>query len=148
MCVGLIALALCNLVAAAAPSLRLLLLARAAAALAASAITPTAGALAAATVPANHRGRALALVVSGLTLATVIGVPLGTVLSALASWRTVLVGVAALSATAAVAVRYLAPDAPGRAGMSLGQRFAPLARGDVTATLALTTLGMDAAYCG
>lgn len=148
MCAALVALALFNLAAAAAPSLSLLLLARAAAALAASVITPTAGVLAAATVPATHRGRALALVVSGLTLATAIGVPLGAASSTVASWRTVLVGVAALSAVAAVAVRYLAPDAPGRAGMSVAQRFAPLARRDVTVTLALTTLGMAAAYCG
>ncbi|MFD4369926.1 MFS transporter [Rhodococcus sp. NPDC058521] len=148
MCVALVALGVVNLGAAAAPSLGLLLVARVAAGLAASVVTPTAGVLAAASVPDTHRGRALALVISGLTLATAIGVPLGTVSSAVANWRTVLIGVAVLSVAAAGAVRCLAPDAPGRGVISVRRRFAPLVRSEIIVTLTVTTLGMTAAYLG
>lgn len=144
---ALLALAVFNFSGAIAPSLGLLLVARAAAALAAAVITPTTGVLAAASAPATHLGRALALVISGLTLATAIGVPVGTVLSAVAGWRVVVGGVGTLSLGAAVAVCALGPDAPGRTGMSVRQRFAPLARQEIATTLALTTLGMAAAYC-
>ncbi|RJL29997.1 Cmx/CmrA family chloramphenicol efflux MFS transporter [Bailinhaonella thermotolerans] len=48
-------------------------------------------------VPANAKGKAVAVVASGLTLATIIGVPAGTVLSQFAGWRAAFWGVAVLT---------------------------------------------------
>ncbi|WP_131738379.1 Cmx/CmrA family chloramphenicol efflux MFS transporter [Actinomadura roseirufa] len=59
---------------------------------------------AAALVPANEKGRALALLLSGTTVATIAGVPGGSVLGALLGWRAVFWAVAALCLPAAVGV--------------------------------------------
>jgi predicted MFS family arabinose efflux permease len=146
--VALLALAGANLATAAAQDIGELLAARVGAGLAASLVTPTAGALAATAVGEARRGRVLALVVSGLTLATAFGVPFGTAASALTGWRDVLLLVALLCAAAAIAVQLVAPDAPGSPSTALGQRFASLGNRAVRHTLALTTVGMAAAYCG
>ncbi|MFD9632678.1 Cmx/CmrA family chloramphenicol efflux MFS transporter [Streptomyces violascens] len=54
-------------------------------------------ATAVALVPANAKGKAVAVVASGLTLATIVGVPAGTMLSQTSGWRAAFWGVAALT---------------------------------------------------
>ena len=73
-------------VAALAPSFEVLLAARIAAALGAGIFTPVAAAVGAATAPEAERGRALARVFFGLTLAQVMGVPVGVYLAFALSW--------------------------------------------------------------
>jgi predicted MFS family arabinose efflux permease len=65
-------------------------------------------------VPPRRRGRALATVVGGASLATAFGVPLGTLASAIAGWRAVFFAVAAVTALAAVAARLSPAVAPAR----------------------------------
>ena len=55
-------------------------------------------------VPAARRGRALAVLVGGLTLANIAGVPAGTFLGQHAGWRTAFWAVAALTVVAVVGV--------------------------------------------
>ncbi|MBO2458597.1 Cmx/CmrA family chloramphenicol efflux MFS transporter [Actinomadura violacea] len=55
-------------------------------------------------VPAGARGRAMGIVAGGLTLATIVGLPLGTVLGQHLGWRAAFWAVAAMSAAAMVAV--------------------------------------------
>jgi Major Facilitator Superfamily len=66
-----------NVLAAVAPSYALMLIARVLAALAAAAFVPAASAAASSLAPTEYRGRALATVVAGMTVAQVAGVPFG-----------------------------------------------------------------------
>lgn len=76
-----------NLVAAAVRGYWSLMAARAVLAMAAGLYVPGANALAGAIVPPEQRGKAIAIVNGGLTVAIAIGVPLGVVLASVHSWR-------------------------------------------------------------
>ncbi|MGK5554144.1 Cmx/CmrA family chloramphenicol efflux MFS transporter [Actinomadura kijaniata] len=60
-------------------------------------------------VPANARGRAMSIVIGGITVATVAGVPAGTFLGQSLGWRAAFWTVAALSVAAAVGVAATLP---------------------------------------
>ncbi|MGW5673747.1 MFS transporter [Streptomyces sp. NPDC003860] len=145
---ALVALGLANAASALAPNLPVLLVTRVLAAVAAAAYTPTAGAVAARLVPQEQRGRALAVVVGGLTVATALGVPLGAALGALLGWRAALWLVAAVCLVTAAALAALLPALPGAAPVPLAARLAALRRPGVATVLGLTVLGMAAAYTG
>jgi len=91
-----------NLLAAAASGYWQLMGARILLAASAGLYTPSAAALAAALVAPTLRGRALAIVSGGLTVAIALGVPLGAVVGAHFGWRTTFIGVALLAALAVV----------------------------------------------
>lgn len=115
----LMVLGLANAASAAAPSLSTLLGARALAAACAGTFMPVAGVVAASSARAQSRGRALAVLVGGASAGTALGVPLGTWVGALFSWRIafalVAVAAAALAvATVAVLPRRAAPAMPAR----------------------------------
>jgi DHA1 family inner membrane transport protein len=97
------------LLACAAPSFDILLLARAVMAMGAGLVTPVAASIGAALVVPEHRGRALATIFGGFTLAQVFGVPAGAWLGYSFGWRTAFWVVAALSAVAAAVLFKLAP---------------------------------------
>jgi DHA1 family inner membrane transport protein len=61
----------------------------------------------------GKRGQGVALVMSGLTIANVIGVPAITLLGQVAGWRVAYFAVAAIFAATFVAVRFLVPKQPG-----------------------------------
>jgi predicted MFS family arabinose efflux permease len=63
-------------------------------------------------VSERHAARASAIVFTGITLATVIGVPLGSFISSLASWRVSFAATAALVAIGLVAQAWLVPSLP------------------------------------
>ncbi|MFJ1754934.1 MFS transporter [Kitasatospora sp. NPDC088134] len=143
---ALLVLAVANALTALAPTYPALLAARLLAALGAAAFTPGAGAAAAALVPAALRGRALALVIGGLTAATALGVPLGRVAAVGLGWRSALGAVAALAALGALAVAVALPRLPGGPPVPLRVRLAALRRPGVSRVLPLTLLGMAACY--
>ncbi|MFJ5231043.1 MFS transporter [Kitasatospora sp. NPDC088391] len=143
---ALLVLAVANALTALAPTYPALLAARLLAALGAAAFTPGAGAAAAALVPAELRGRALALVIGGLTAATALGVPLGRVAAVGLGWRSALGAVAVLAVLCAVAVRLALPRLPGTPPVPLRARLAVLRRPGVRRVLPLTVLGMVACY--
>jgi predicted MFS family arabinose efflux permease len=138
------AFALANLAAAFAPNFASLLAARVFLALSAGAFMPAAVAFATAMHEPARRGRAVALVYAGMTFATVIGVPAGTLLATSATWRATFLGVAALAVLALVGVAAVLPRLAGVAAISLRQRIAVASRPDVLQLLALTAL----ALCG
>ncbi|MFG2642931.1 Cmx/CmrA family chloramphenicol efflux MFS transporter [Streptomyces sp. NPDC048370] len=86
-----------HIVGALAPGYGVLFATRVISALAYAGFWGVAVATAVALVPANAKGKAVAVVASGLTLATIAGVPAGTVLSQFAGWRAAFWGVAALT---------------------------------------------------
>ncbi|MGY3678340.1 MFS transporter [Streptomyces sp. TE33382] len=99
---ALVAVALGNVVCAAADSLPTAMAGRLLVAAGASQFTPHACSLAAALAPKGRSGKSLALVTSGLVMGSVVGVPSGTWAADAFGWRLTLAVLAA--ATAAVAV--------------------------------------------
>ncbi|RMI32277.1 MFS transporter [Nocardia stercoris] len=139
-------LGLANLGSAVAPTFPVLLATRALAAVGAAAYTPNAGAVASALVPERMRGRALAIVIGGLTVATALGVPAGDVIGHWTGWRTALAAVAAVCLIAAAGVALLIPRLPGGPAIGVRERFSVLRNRSVLAVLPATVLGMAAAY--
>ncbi|NBE83555.1 MFS transporter [Micromonospora rubida] len=143
---ALTVLFLANLGSALAPNLPILILTRVLAAAGAAGYTPNAGAAAAALVRQEQRGRALAVVVGGLTVATALGVPLGSLFGRLFDWRPVLAGVAMLCLLVAAGVHLVMPELPGNPRTPLRQRLAVLRRPGVFVVLPLTVIGMASCY--
>ncbi|MGW5265558.1 MFS transporter [Microbispora sp. NPDC004025] len=143
---ALTVLALANLASALAPDFGALIVTRVVAASGAAAFTPNAGAVAASLVAPAQRGRALAVVVGGLTVATALGVPLGNLAGKMLDWRAALGLVAVLCAVCAAGVRAAMPALPGGPRVPLRERLAALRRPGVVAVLPLTTLGLAAGY--
>ena len=114
------------------------LLAGAGAALYVSNATATAGVL----VPEERRGRALALVYGGFTVATLVGGPLGLVAAGVIGWRGVLGLVAAVALVAAVGTAALPAVHLPKA--TLRQRTGVLGRRLVLVTLLVTVLAQAA----
>ena len=91
-----------NALAALAPNFQVLLVARVGLAMAAGLFVPGANALAGALVSADRRGVAIAIVNAGLTVSIALGVPIGTALANVSSWRATFLGVSVLAAAAFV----------------------------------------------
>ncbi|NUT44102.1 MAG: MFS transporter [Thermoactinospora sp.] len=102
-------------------------------------------------VPPNARGRAISVVVGGLTVATVVGLSLGTVIGQHLGWRAAFWAVAALSALAALGVLATIPG--GRPGSAATPRIKDELRSMASprlwlafATTALTTGALLASF--
>ena len=139
--------ALSNLAAALAPTFSLLLVSRIAAATFAAICAPVAAAVAAGLVAPEHRGRALSVVIGGVSLSWVVGEPVATLISDHFGWRAGFVLVSVLAALAAAGVGTLLPAVknPTPAGRP-GSRLAVLRRPVVLGTLVVTILGMAATF--
>ena len=138
-----LALALCcfiagNLMAVGATTFTLLLASRMLMALGAGLCMPTALAVAVAIASPERRGRAIALVTSGMTAATVLGVPLGTWIGAHFGWRATFILVAILGAIALAGLLFGLPYGLPRNAATLGQRIAVARHGAVLRALAVT----------
>jgi predicted MFS family arabinose efflux permease len=137
-----------NLVAAIAPSFWALMGARVLLALSAGLFVPGANALAGAIVAPERRGRAIAVVNAGITVAIALGVPLGALVGRHLGWRATFVVVAVLSAFAAAGVAFGLKKGIG-AGLpvaSLRERAAVAGHPAVLVTLLSTTLWATGAY--
>jgi predicted MFS family arabinose efflux permease len=137
---------LANLLAALVPSYVGLLGARLLLALSAASFMPAASGYAAALGGPERRGRALAMVTTGLTLAIIAGVPLGVLVGEGFGWRATFLGVAGLAALSLLGILARLPRQQPGATASLGERLALAGRGDVLAVLATTTLAMAGAF--
>src|ERR671920_368075 len=134
-------------VAAAAPTFSLLLAARVASAFCAAVCMPVAIGTAAQLAPAGHKGRALSVVVGGISAAWVVGVPLGAVIVDRFGWQASIILAAALATLASIAVGALLPRVKSTpAAGSLTARLAVAGRSDVLATLILTVLVMVSGF--
>ena len=127
MASGLGIVAVGTLVTTIAPTLGVFELGRVIAAVGGAALVPAATAAASGLVPDALRGRALATVGAGFTLATALGAPVGTALAAAADWRLPLGCLAALAAVVAVAIAVTVRGVPTHAGLRFGQRFSVFA---------------------
>ncbi|TMC85042.1 MAG: MFS transporter [Chloroflexi bacterium] len=129
-------LGLANLASALSPSFPLLLLTRILAGCFAATYTPLAFAVGIELAPPAKRGQALALVVSGLNVATVLGAPLGTWIGEHFGWRLSFILVAGL---AGVAFLFLVicglPKSATLAPLSLRERLKPITSSRVALAL-------------
>jgi predicted MFS family arabinose efflux permease len=124
-----------NLLGAVAWAYWVLVVARILSALAAASFVGPAIAVAANVVPGDFRGRALAMVAGGQTVAVALGVPLGTLVGNTTNWRMTLVMVAAIAAVAVVGMGLVLPAVPESPTVSLAQRLRVGARADVVVAL-------------
>jgi predicted MFS family arabinose efflux permease len=129
--ITLCAFAVVNVACAVAPSYGVLIALKAAAGLCAAVYTPTAYLLAASLAPASRRGAALAAVAVGLTMASVLGIPIGTWVGFHFGWHATFGLIAAITLTGAAAIRLgRLREAEGgvTVPLSLALRIAPLGR--------------------
>lgn len=119
---SLVGFVLANLLAAVAPNYPVMMVARVLAALSAAMYMPSASSSAATIVAPAERGRALTAILGGLTLASALGVPLGTVIANFVNWRAAFVFVAALSLVALIGLARALPAVPSAGVASLAAR--------------------------
>lgn len=133
-----------NTTSALAPTFGVLLCGRVLAALCHGAFFGVGSIVAASLVSPDRRARALAAMFTGLTVSTVAGVPLGTLVGQVWGWRAVFWGITALGLLGMAGIAALVPPLPAASG----------ARGEVAAfrasrvwlALAMTALGFGAVY--
>ncbi len=144
--VGLVAIGALNLAAAMLTTLGGLIAVRVLCGLATGLVGPIATTAAAELSPPEARGRAMATVFAGVTLAFVLGVPLGSLAGEVFGWRGTFLWAGMIALIAALIVGLLLPRImPGprvtfRPGIVLG---AP----GVASSLALTLTGFAATFC-
>ncbi len=135
-----------NILTVTMPSFELALASRAIAGLGGAIVVPTAGATAGALVAPERRGFALAVVIAGLSAATALGAPIGTLVGSGGDWRLTIWFVVALGLIAAsgilLALPVVAPSVP----LRLRERLAPLADARVMATLTTSFLIIFGAF--
>ncbi|MEU0085192.1 MFS transporter [Streptomyces sp. NPDC006274] len=91
-------------------------------------------------VPPAHSVRATAVVFSGISLATVLGVPLGTIVGQWLDWRAAFWALAACSAVALTATAVLMPPMPARGGVYLSELPRLLKTGNLRMAVGVTAV--------
>ncbi|MDQ1581737.1 MAG: transporter, family, inner rane transport protein, partial [Microbacteriaceae bacterium] len=140
MAAGLAVFALGGAIAVSATSLPIFLIGRTFSGLGGAALVPTAAAAAASIARPAQRGRALAIVGAGFTLATAVGSPFGTALGGVAGWRLPLLALVGIAVVLVVAIPFVARGVPIGPAITLRQRLLPLADLRVLAPLGTTLL--------
>lgn len=140
------AFALFNGLCALAPNFESLLVLRFLSGLPHGAYFGVAALMAVSLVPLNQRNRAVGRMFLGLTIATIVGVPMANWLGLTAGWRWGFVLVAAAGLLTAGLVAWLAPLAPAKAGASPLRELEALKRGQVWLTLAVGAVGFGGLF--
>ncbi|MFI9046762.1 MFS transporter [Streptomyces sp. NPDC053427] len=130
-----------NAVSALAPSLAVLLVARVIAGAGAGVYSALSTAAAAALAPEGRRGRALALVMGGMSAGTVLGVPIGVLLAEHAGWRATLWLVTALGVLALGGLAALLPQIPAAPAVPLRARLTAVTDRAVAPVVGVSFLG-------
>ncbi|WP_299744293.1 MFS transporter [uncultured Tateyamaria sp.] len=108
--VSLAGVSVVNLATAFLPVFEGFLAARVLVAVVSAGVMPMAGAIGASLVPAERQGQALGIVLSGLTIAFIVGVPLGTVVGSAFGWRATFVFAAIIALAVIPAIAILVPS--------------------------------------
>ncbi len=137
-----------NAACALAPGYGLLMAARVATALSHGTFFGIASVVATGLVPPAQRSRAIAFLFSGLTLANVLGVPLGTALGQWAGWRATFAAIVPIGVLAALAIWRWLPSRPAEARPRLRQELAALRRPQVVLALGASVLASASLFSG
>ncbi|MER6912603.1 MFS transporter [Streptomyces sp. NPDC000594] len=135
-----------NLLSALAPGYEVMLAGRIVASLNHGAFFGIGSVVAAGLVAPEKRAGAIALMFTGLTLANVIGVPLGTFVGQTAGWRVTFLAVAALGVLGLLGVARLVPELPRPEGVRLRHELAALRDVQVLLAMAMTVLGFGGVF--
>jgi predicted MFS family arabinose efflux permease len=140
LAIAMASFAFANVAAALAPGYGGLMGARLMLALSAATFMPAASGYAAALAGPERQGRAVSMVIGGLTVAIIAGVPLGVLLGDALGWRATFLGVGAMAALSLLGILARLPRQPPTTTASLGERLALARRADVLSVLAVTVL--------
>lgn len=135
-----------NLISALAPVFGVMLLGRVVASLAHGAFFGIGAVVAADLVPADRKAGAIALMFTGLTVANVVGVPLGTYVGQHAGWRVTFLLVAGLGVLGLLGVARLVPELPRPQGVRLRHEVAVLRNPQVLLAMVMTVLGFGGVF--
>ncbi|MEU6188277.1 MFS transporter [Nocardia sp. NPDC047038] len=135
-----------NLLSAAAPTFALMLAGRIVASLAHGAFFGIGAVVAGTLVSADRRAGAIAIMFTGLTVATVVGVPLGTLLGQHFGWRLTFVFVALVGLIGLLGVAALVPEQPAAANAALRTELAVFRNHQVLLAMAMTVLGFGGVF--
>ncbi|MFJ9693998.1 MFS transporter [Kitasatospora sp. NPDC101183] len=135
-----------NLLSAAAPSIGVMLAGRVVASLAHGAFFGIGSVVAAGLVAPGRQAGAIATMFTGLTVANVVGVPLGTFIGQNVGWRATFVAVAALGVAGLVGVAALVPALPRTEGAHLRRELTAFRNPQVLLAMAMTVLGFGGVF--
>lgn len=123
-----------------------LMVARVAGALAHGTFWAMIGALAAQIVPAQHVGRATAIIFGGVSAASVVGVPMASYLGNLTSWQAVFYAIGGVSLLVAAVIRFSLPDLEGHKGINVATLFRVARQRNLRMIFATTLLAITAHF--
>ncbi|MFE0443587.1 MFS transporter [Streptomyces fungicidicus] len=135
-----------NLLSALAPSFGVMLTGRVVASLAHGAFFGIGAVVAAELVAPDKKAGAIALMFTGLTVANVVGVPLGTLVGQSLGWRVTFGIVAVLGVVGLAGIAKLVPDMPRPEGVRLRHELAALKNVQVLLAMAMTVLGFGGVF--
>lgn len=135
-----------NVVSAAAPVFGVMVAGRVIASLAHGAFFGIGTVVAADLVAPQKRAGAIAMMFTGLTVANLVGVPLGTYIGQSAGWRTTFFGVAAIGVIGLLGVARLVPEQSRHEGVRLRDELAAFRNVQVLLAMAMTVLGFGGVF--
>ncbi len=135
-----------NIVAAIAPTFTILMLGRVISALCHGAFFGIATVLAAELAGPGKVATAISMILSGLTLANVIGVPLGTFLGNHFGWRSLFWAITALGMIGLNGIFWLVPQRKNARQPNIKHEFAMLQRSRVLLSLLITAMGFGGVF--
>lgn len=136
-----------NGLAASANSIAVLLIARVISSFSHGVFMSIGSTIAAELVSEDRRASAIAMMFSGLTVATVTGVPLGTLLGQHAGWRAAFVGIAVIGIIALIGNLLLVPNTLRKGNRTkLSEPFKVLKNGRLLLAFAITMLGYGGTF--
>ncbi|MEU2712741.1 MFS transporter [Streptomyces sp. NPDC007205] len=135
-----------NLLSAVAPTFAIMLIGRVVASLAHGAFFGIGSVAAAELVAPDKKAGAIAMMFTGLTVANVVGVPLGTLIGQHIGWRVTFGIVAALGVIGLAGVARLVPEMPRPEGVRLRHELAAFKNAQVLLAMAMTVLGFGGVF--
>ncbi|MGW8884550.1 MFS transporter [Streptomyces sp. NPDC055749] len=135
-----------NVLSAVAPSFTVMLVGRVVASLAHGAFFGIGSVVAAELVAPEKKAGAIATMFTGLTVANVVGVPLGTFVGQSAGWRVTFLFVAALGLVGLAGIAKLVPDLPKPEGVRLRHELSAFKNVQVLLAMAMTVLGFGGVF--
>lgn len=138
--IALLVFTLANLATALSPTIWVFLASRVVAGAAAGVYSPLSSAVAAEIVGPERRGRALALVLAGLAVGTVFGVPIGLMLAQYWDWRAAILLIVVVGGTALAGIALRGGDLPAIPASSPADRLRSITRPENLLTVTVTLL--------
>ncbi|MBT2226449.1 MFS transporter [Nonomuraea sp. NEAU-A123] len=135
-----------NVISAVAPVFAVMLVGRVVASLAHGAFFGIGSVVAAELVAPEKKAGAISMMFTGLTVANVVGVPLGTFVGQSAGWRVTFLIVAGLGVVGLAGVAKLVPNLPKPEGVHLRHEVAALINPQVLLAMAMTVLGFGGVF--